>query len=406
MMAMKLIRWAVMGLSVLMALRSSFATTSPWEQPARVLAEQIAVILGPGQAHLTIRNLSGISNDSVPTIRKLLEQDLKARGVGVAEDESANSVRVTLSENARARLWVAEVVEGNVTQVAMVQLSSDEEQHAKTASGLNLRKEALFRSNEPVLAALETANGLVVLEPEQIVFETQGPDGWHEQSRVSVGQRRPLSLDPRGILLPEGGAAFEAWLAGTQCTGSYEPSPAPGQWTASCQPSDDPWPMTQFEQAAVPVKAFFNGARNYFTGVLTPNIGVDTQPFYSAAWFPRAAGGAALVVGSIDGKVRMIENGVSKQIAGTRDWGSDFAVIHSGCGAGAQIVASGSGEAAGDSLRAYELPALEVIAASAPLDVSGAVMTFWPAPDGKSAFAVVRSAANEYEVDRVSALCN
>ncbi len=82
------------------------------------------------------------------------------------------------------------------------------------------------------------------------------------------------------ILLPEGGAAFEAWLAGMQCTGSYEPSPAPGQWTASCQPSDDPWPMTQFEQAAVPVKAFYNAARNYFTGVVTPNIGVDLPPFY------------------------------------------------------------------------------------------------------------------------------
>jgi hypothetical protein len=403
---MKLIRRAVMGLSVLIALRSSSAATSPWEQPAGALAEQVAGILGPGQAHLTIRNSSGISNDSLPAIRKLLEQDLKAHGVGVDDDESANSIRVTLSENARGRLWVAEVVEGNVTQVAMVQLSSDEEQHAKTASGLTLRKEALFRSNEPVLAALETANGLVVLEPEQIVFETHGPDGWHEQSRVSIGQKRPLPRDPRGILLPEGGAAFEAWLAGTQCTGSYQPAPLPGQWTASCQPSDDPWPMAQYEQAAVSVKAFFNGARNYFTGVITPNIGVDTPPFYSAAWFPRAAGGAALVVGGIDGKVRMIENGVSKQIAGTRDWGSDFAVIHSGCGAGAQIVASGSGEAAGDSFRAYDLPALEVIPASAPLDVGGTVMAFWPAPDGESAFAVVRSAANEYEVDRVSALCN
>jgi hypothetical protein len=81
-------------------------------------------------------------------------------------------------------------------------------------------------------------------------------------------------------------------------------------------------------------------------------------------------------------------------------------VIHSGCGTGAQIVASGSGEAAGDSLRAYDLPALEVIPASAPLDVGGAVMALWPAPDGKSAFVVVRSLADEYEVDRVSTLCN
>jgi hypothetical protein len=406
MMAMKLIRWAVMGLSALMALRSSTAQTGPWEQPASALAEQIAAILGPGQAHLRIRNLSGISNDSMAAIRKLLEQDLKAHGVGVADDESANSIRVTLSENTRARIWVAEVVEGNVTRVAMVRLSSDEEQHAKTAGGLTLRKEALFRSNQPVLAALETANGLVVLEPEQIVFEIRGPDGWQEQSRVSIGQKRPLPRDPRGILLPEGGAAFEAWLAGTQCTGSYQPALSPGQWTASCQPSDDPWPATQFEQASVPVKAFFDGARNYFTGVITPNIGADTPPFYAAAWVPRAAGSAALVVEGIDGKVLIIENGVSRQVAGARDWGSDFAVIHSGCGTGAQIVASGSGEAAGDSLRAYDLPALEVIPASAPLDVGGAVMALWPAPDGKSAFVVVRSVADEYEVDRVSTLCN
>ena len=30
----------------------------PWEQPAAELADQIAAILGPGQAHLTLANLS------------------------------------------------------------------------------------------------------------------------------------------------------------------------------------------------------------------------------------------------------------------------------------------------------------------------------------------------------------
>ena len=101
-----------------------------------------------------------------------------------------------------------------------------------------------------------------------------------------------------------------------------------------------------------------------------------------------------------------MENGALKPIAGTRDWGSDFAVLHSGCGAGTQIIASGSGEAASDSLRAYELPALEAVPASAPLAMDGTVTALWPAPDGKSVLAVVRNAANEYEVDRVTALCN
>jgi len=93
-------------------------------------------------------------------------------------------------------------------------------------------------------------------------------------------------------------------------------------------------------------------------------------------------------------------------VTGTRDWGSDFAVLHSGCGAGVQVIASSSGEAANDSLRAYELPALEAVPASEPLAMDGTVTALWTAPDGKSVLAMVRNAANEYEVDRVTALCN
>ena len=98
-------------------------------------------------------------------------------------------------------------------------------------------------------------------------------------------------------------------------------------------------------------------------------------------------------------------------MSGVRDWGSDFATLHSGCGSGTQIVASGSGEAISDSLRAYELPAQESIPASAPLAMDGTVTALWTAPDGKNIFAVVRKTANqgttnEYEVDRVTASCN
>jgi hypothetical protein len=38
--------------------------------------------------------------------------------------------------------------------------------------------------------------------------------------------------------------------------------------------------------------------------------------------------------------------------------------------------------------------------------MDGTVTALWTAPDGKSVLAVVRNAANEYEVDRVTALCN
>ena len=94
------------------------ATPSRWAQPAAELAGQISDILGPGQAQLTIRNLSTIQASEIPAIRKLLEQDLKAHGVIASGAESANAVRVTLSQNVRERLWVAEVMEGSETHVA------------------------------------------------------------------------------------------------------------------------------------------------------------------------------------------------------------------------------------------------------------------------------------------------
>jgi hypothetical protein len=138
---------------------------------------------------------------------------------------------------------------------------------------------------------------------------------------------------------------------------------------------------------------------------------VELPPFYSAVLLPRPLGGSALLFNGIDGTVEIVENGTMKPVAGARDWGSDIAVLQTGCGAGIQVVASNSGEEEADSLRAYELPAQEALAASAPLGMNGSVMALTASHDGKSLLAVVRLPAgprrgHEYEVDRVTALCN
>jgi len=226
--------------------------------------------------------------------------------------------------------------------------------------------------------------------------------------------------DPRGVIFPSGnGDGFEASLAGTACSGVYQLT---GEWSVRCRESDDPWTIvqpsvtqtgsanqgtaTQMDISVTPFKAFYNAARNYFTGVFSPSLGEEMPPFYSAAQIVRSASNAPLLIGGIDGKVQIWNGPTLKPVSGTRDWGSDFAALTSGCGAGTQIVASGSGEAPTDSIRAYELPALEAIPASAPLAMDGTVTALWTAPDGKSVFAVVRSAADQYEVDRVTASCN
>jgi hypothetical protein len=384
------------------------AAPGPWEQPASELADQIAAILGPGQAHLSIRNLSTISNDEIPVIRRLLVQDLKAHGVVMAGAESGNTIRVTLSESARERVLVAEVGEGNQTQVAMVDLGPVQLQLTAVSAGVMLRSQQIFTGSERVLAALESSGWLLAVEPEALVLYGKNGDGWKEQKRLGIDQKRGLARDPRGIVVPvqiDNSNGFEAFDGAVKCSGVFGIT-VPEERPAWCASSDDPWPIAVDASGAPQLKAFYNSARNYFTGVVSPSIGVDLPPFYAAALLPRSAGSGALLIGGIDGKVTMAENGALKVVTGTRDWGSDFAVLHSGCGAGVQVITSSSGEAANDSLRAYELPALEAVPASAPLAMDGAVTALWTAPDGKSILAVVRNAANQYEVDRVTALCN
>ena len=419
----KAVAMLVCWLAVLDADGAQMPPTTPsrWAQPAAELASQIAEILGPGQAQLTIRNLSTIQASEVPAIRRLLEQDLKTRGVLSGGAESANAIRVTLSEDVRERLWVAEIVEGNATRVAMVHVDAASATPTGATERVLLRRQTIFTFSEPVLAALEIAGEMVVLEPERIVIYGRVADGFREQQRFSIDPVRQLARDPRGALLGyAGGSRFEAWIPGVECTGTSSPGSLNANWDVQCHASDDPWAVTQppleltnfgtpSAQANVsitPLQAFYNSARNYFTGVLSPSAGADLRPFYALAILPRLANQSALLVGNIDGKVQMAENGALRPVAGTRDWGSDFAVVHSGCGTGAQVIASSSGEATTDSLRAFEIPALEAVPVSASLSVDGAVTAMWTAPDGKSVFAVVRNAANQYEVDRVTALCN
>ena len=379
------------------------AASSPWEQPAQALAEKIAAILGPGQARLALRNLSSIPAAELPAIRRLLEEDLRARGLTVAGEESANAIRVTLSESARARLWVAEVVEGNVNQVVMVELEGAGERPAAAPGGLTLRRQAIFHTRDQVLAALEMQNGLVVLEPEQVVLYLRAPDGWRELKRANIGQKQPLPRDPRGLVTEDaGGSRFRAWLAGEQCEG---PLPL-GNGEVDCRASDDPWPIPSFQSSTATVSAFYNPARNFFTGVITPSVGADLPRFYASAWVPRGAGGAGLLIAGIDGKAQIVDTGSLKPLSGARDWGSDLAVLNSGCGSGWQIVTSSSGEAAGDSLRAFEVPALEAVPASAPVQLNGTVIGLAPQPDMRSDIAILSTRNGDYEVDRVTAFCN
>jgi len=380
-------------------------------QPVADLAKQIASIAGPGPAKLTLRNLSSLSPEELPGIRKMLERDLRSYGVRVSDADSATTIRMTLSENTTGGLWVAEVQEGTEVHVVMISVSLRRPNETQMGVGITLRKSLTWQQQEPVLDTLTVQSAdsrrMLVLEPRRLVSYGMVAGSWTKEQEFVITHGRPFPRDMRGRLLEGQGHLFYAYLPGVLCTGDQSEK----LLAVSCSDSDDPWPLSETSgaQNTVPQKAFYNATRNYFTGVLAPGFAMQLPPFSDSTIFPRS-NGMAMLFNGIDGKVVMVENNMMKSVTGTRDWGSDLVSIRSGCGSGIQVLVSASGAAPMDSVRAYEIPGREAVPVSPPLALEGPVMALRPSQDGTAATLVVRTGTRgqtqRYEVYRVSALCN
>ncbi|HEV2465027.1 MAG TPA: hypothetical protein VGT04_14570 [Acidobacteriaceae bacterium] len=378
-----------------------------WDQPAAALARQIASLSGPGPVQLVLNNRSALPATEVPQIRQLLEQDLRSFGIVPGSGDSTTLVRVTLSENLRGGLWIAEVKEGTETRVTMLPVKLDASSAAPGAPTLTLRQTTIITESDPVLdAQVFSSTGeqrLLVLEPQRVMVyvrtatPTTPPSPWKEEQVLTIPFLAPLSRDVRGRIAAAQDHLFDAYLPGVLCRGS-------NNWSAitlTCSGSDDPWPITATQ------KAFYDSARDYFMGVVVPGFGMQLAPFYEAADIPRVNGSATLL-NNVNGSAVLVQSNITIPVNGADNWGSDFAAVHSACGSGTQLIVSGSGSAAaGDSLRAYEISGREALPVSAPLQVPGVVTAIWPASSEDNATVVIHKAASdEYEVWSVAASCN
>ena len=262
---------------------------------------------------------------------------LNALGITVRTGiDSATILRVTLSQNARQGLWIAEVQQGPEVRVAMVSVANAPPPVKPEETPILLRKMLLVSQMEPILDAelmpsagdLGTAKSLVVLSPEQIAIYRGGESGgaWVKGQSLEIAHGKPYPRDVRGRLRPEADGVFKAYLPGVICSAS--PQEGPVSFAVSCADSDDPWPLGSR-------KAFYNSSRNYFTGVTIPSAGGDTEPFFSAAEL-LGKRGAAVVYSEAGGQFRISDGSGLKILAGSRGWGSDVVGVHSDCGTGAQ----------------------------------------------------------------------
>jgi hypothetical protein len=377
---------------------------SDWRAPEAQLARKIAAVTGSGAVGLEVVNRSSLSRPDVEGIRRELITELAALGARfTSADQAAATVQITLSENLQSYVWVAEIHQGNaeasVVLVATPRLSPGPA--GSPGSVLMIHKTLLWTDENRILdVALVNGNPqhMIVLDPDNVVlFKFQDGRSQPEQS-LPVPHSRPWPRDLRGRLALRKDHLFDAYLPGVFCRSS---TTAP--LSLNCYESDDPWPLGTDQPG---LSAFFTPSRNFFTGALSPGIEKQTavKAFYSAAMLPRDKY-KLWIFATVDGQLHLLD-GVTDQTAARLNWGSDIASVKSGCGLGWQVLVTGNGDGAVETMRAFEIADREPVAVSQPVEFDGSVTALWTDSDGTGAIAISQNAeTGKYEADRLSITC-
>lgn len=383
--------WMLLSAGVALA-----ATTTTAVQ----LAAQIAEVAGSATVHLSYRNVGSLTSAEFQDFTRDLENSLRARGVRLVTSNAGVDVTVTASENLRGPVFVAQTQQGRDTRTIVVAAPQDTAAGGQGGPPVTLRRTLLVEQDEPVLDALALDGGtqLATLGPSRATVYKRNADRWEPQSSYEFQAARAWPADIRGRLVPATDHAFDAYLPGMVCaTQTLTPL------VMSCRTTDDPWPIGERQSA------FYNAARNYFNGVISPGIGAGVEPFYTIMALPRTTGTVWLMTG-VDGRIRIADGKDTATLTlnpAARDWGSDIAAVN-GCGRGPLIIAAGPGDGtAPDTLRAYDMPDREPVAASSALEMTGPVTALWMQSDQRSAVAVVHSlTTGKYDAYAVSVTCN
>jgi hypothetical protein len=389
---------------VLAVLLAVPADAQNWAGAEEQLAGKIVSATGPKTITLEVMNRSSLSAATTDDIRRNLLTQLAVLGARfVAPEQAAVAVRVSLSEDLKSYVWIAEIRQGtNPPAIVMVSLPRSAPLSVEPeAAAVVLRRIPLWSQPERILdvAVVEGSPARMwVLDGNGVTSYRLQDNHWQLEQSLPLVHSRPWPRDLRGRLMLGTDRVLDAYLPGVHCRGSASPPAA-----MTCYDSDDPWPVGTDLSI---LNASFTPTRNFFSGALSPAVGKQTMAptFYSAAAVPRGHA-VSWLLAAVDGQVHLLD-GTTDQVVEKLGWGSDIAGVRSGCGSGWQVLATAVGEGPNDSVRAFEVAGREPVAASAPLDVNGAITAMWAESGGAGAVAVAHnSETGRYEAFRLILTC-
>lgn len=325
----------------LAALFASLCSGQGLEDAVRTLGKSVAARLAPSEvAHLTTRNVSSLSVAEVTKAQAGLERALRRR----VRSPITVEITVTISENLKGYLLVAEIHRGNERVVEMASFRPASPV-APARSAIVIEKRLIWEQDAPILDVAVTGDRMLVLDPAVVTRYEHREGKWEraEQATLSIAPVR----DPRGRL-EVAGDSVTVWSPGGTCRGSSKPL------ELHCDPSTAEFMVGQYAVR-------FTASRNTLEASEWPSGGFET-------------------------------------------WGSDFAPIATACG-GQRIAPSGTGAwDAADFIALYEVAGGAPVRIGDAVEFPGPVLALWPASAG--ALAVARNLATKrYEAYSLTVDC-
>lgn len=330
-----------------------------------------------GTVSLEFQNLTAVGPAELSSFRGALQQELRKAGLEpTAAGQPEIRLRVTLSENVRGLLFVAEVNPGE--QVVM--LPWNRPPPSETKPRVKITVQPMLEQPEAVLDLLLVDSQLLVLSPSKVSSYKMIGGKWAPAAIAGVSWARPLARDQHGRL-EIGPAGFRVFVPGTSCNGTLEP-----EFRITCEPGNDTWPLNPRDSSL---------AVRWVTDRNLLESDNARGPFYSAA-----AGGFATSEGRIVDRA-------GQPLPGTEGWGSEITSAENPCGPGWMALVSAAGDAQNhDQIQAYEIADGQAVAASDPIALPGPVTALWPAETrGQSTLVIRNSKTGNYEASRLGVAC-
>jgi hypothetical protein len=344
---------------------SLFALSETLEDAARAVSRSAAVHLAASErAHVTMRNLTPVRSAEAARVLATFERGLRrnARNTKVVE------VTLTISDNIKGYLLVAEIFHGDERAVEMANVRK-EPAAVPAPAGISIAKKLLWEQSEPILDVLAVADFLFVLDTAGVARYERREGSW---DRVGILEAASSVRDPRGRLELEGDSLTVS-LPGTTCHGPWKP-------TVSLRCDAGSW---------------LTAARN------TIESGAETDAWPAHFSFARINGVELLA--EMDGRTHVYDAS-QKPVGVFEGWGSDFVATEGGCAANRVMATSESYGESTDSIALYDIINNGPARLSDPVEFSGPVTALWPEKNG--ALAVVRNVSTgRYEAYFIAVDC-